>query len=112
MSDAPRTSTRAVAAALLVAAALSGCLVRYITGPQLTGTCKGACDHYVGCRAEPDRDGSVRRGCVAECPGVFTDRDSLMAFESLACPDAVEFVEGPAGHPPGGHPPPATSSSE
>jgi hypothetical protein len=25
---------------------------------------------------------------------VFSDRDSLMAYESLTCPDAVEYVDG------------------
>lgn len=105
-------ASRPIAAALVAALSLSGCLVRYITGPRLTGTCGGACDHYVGCRAEPDRDGTVRRACLGECPGVFGDQDSLMAFESLSCADAVEFVEGPGGHPPGDRAPTTSSASE
>ncbi|HVV84383.1 MAG TPA: hypothetical protein VHE35_15050 [Kofleriaceae bacterium] len=101
-----------MAGALVAAALLAGCLVRYIVGPHLTGTCAGACDHYLGCRREADRDGSVRRACQAECPDVFTDRDSLMAFESLSCPDTVEFVEGPSRHPPGTRSPASASASE
>jgi hypothetical protein len=33
---------------------------------------------------------------MAECPEVFSDRDSLMGYESLACEDAVEYVDGTA----------------
>jgi hypothetical protein len=102
---------RALAVALVLAAATGGCLVRYVVGPRLTGTCDGACAHYVGCRGEPDRDGAVRAACEAECPAVLTDQDSLMAFESLSCPDAVEFVEGTERRPPGRAPSTATSSS-
>jgi hypothetical protein len=105
------TGGRAIIGALLGAAALSGCLVRYIAGPRLTGTCGGACDHYVGCREAPDRDGAIRRACLAECPDVFADEESLMAFESLACPDAVEFVEGSGGHPPGTRGPTASAAA-
>lgn len=109
------SATRAVLGALLAAvalAALSGCLVRYVVGPRLTGTCDGACDHYVDCRATPDRDGRVRAACIAECPGVLGDADSLMAFESLSCPDAVEFVEGADRRPPGAAPPPSSAATE
>ena len=95
----------AVAAA--VAVALSGCVVRYLRGPTLTGTCAGACDHYVGCR---DGGDDLRAACLAECPAVFTDAETLMAFESLSCSDTVEYVEGPAGRPLGA-PAPATTSA-
>lgn len=83
--------------ALVAALALSGCIVRYIRGPQLTGNCDGACDHYIRCRGGDI--GGVREACLAECPQVFGERDSIMAFESLSCPDTVEFVEGPARRP-------------
>src|SRR5262249_25665393 len=64
--------------ALALGAALpgAGCIVRRFTGPDLTGTCDGACAHYVQCKpghAKADGD-----RCLAECPGVFSDRDSLM----------------------------------
>ena len=36
--------------------------------------------------------------CQAECPGVFSDRDSLMAYESMTCKNAVEFVDGSGTH--------------
>jgi len=35
-----------------------------------------------------------RDRCSRECPNVFGDPDSLMAFESLTCKDAVEYVDG------------------
>ncbi|MBK9033065.1 MAG: hypothetical protein IPL61_17655 [Myxococcales bacterium] len=86
-----------IVVALLVAAVATGCVVRYLKGPQLTGTCGGACDHYVTCRGS--EDGGVRAACQAECPEVFSDRDSLMSFESLSCEATLEFVEGPARRP-------------
>lgn len=72
----------------------AGCIVQRLTSPQLTGTCDGACAHYVQCKAghsTHDRD-----RCLTECPGVFSDRDSLMAYESLTCDAAVEYVDGSA----------------
>lgn len=93
--------TRAFAA--LAALVVGGCaVVSYLRGPQLTGTCAGACDHYVGCRGERGDDrAAVRAACVEECPQVFADRESLMTFESLSCPATVDYVEGPARRPPG-----------
>lgn len=88
-------SAARIGLALAAAAPLSGCtMVRHFSGPQLTGTCDGACAHYVQCKpGHSDADG---RRCRAECPDVFSDRDSLMGYESLACDDAVEYVDGPA----------------
>ena len=81
--------------ALLVAAIamlIASCIVRRIAGPHLTGTCDGACAHYVECKATHlDTD---HRRCQTECPQVLGDPDSLMAYESLDCRDAVEFVDG------------------
>jgi hypothetical protein len=72
---------------------LTSCVVKHmITGPRLTGTCKGACDHYIECKPGAAKADRVR--CEAECPGVFSDRDSLMAYESLTCKNAVEYVDG------------------
>ena len=76
----------------LVALVAASCIVRRLTGPRLTGTCSGACDHYIECKpGHADRD---RATCNSECPEVFSDRDSLMAYESLSCKDAVEYVDG------------------
>jgi hypothetical protein len=83
---------RGLTAGLALAALISGCVVHRLVGPRLTGTCEGACSHYLSCKhssSVADRD-----RCQAECPEVFGDRDSLMAFESLSCADAVEYVEG------------------
>ena len=79
------------AAAIIIL--LTSCIVRHlVSGPRLTGTCHGACDHYVECK--PGHDDIDRQRCETECPGVFSDRDSLMAYESLSCKNAVEYVDG------------------
>ncbi len=80
---------------VLVAAAamlFASCIVRRLTGPRLTGTCDGACAHYIECK--PGHADADRMRCNAECPQVFSDRDSLMAYESLSCKDALEYVDG------------------
>ena len=70
----------------------AGCIVKRLNSPRLTGTCGGACDHYVKCKpGHPKLDGDR---CRAECPDVFSDPESLMMFESLSCKDAVEYVDG------------------
>jgi len=69
----------------------------WLTGPRLTGTCDGACDHYLDCRGG-DRSDAARNHCVSECRDVFSDDESLRAYESLSCPDAVEYVEGSRRH--------------
>ena len=72
---------------------LTSCIVRHlVSGPRLTGTCHGACDHYIECK--PGHEDFDRQRCETECPGVFSDRDSLMAYESLSCKNAVEYVDG------------------
>ena len=102
----------ALGAALAIAAALGGCVVRYVVGPRLTGTCDGACEHYVDCSDRADQGGALRQACLAECPGVFADHESIMAFESLSCSDTVEFVEGSGHRPPGvAAPPPFAAAS-
>ena len=87
-------AVRGVVLGVVVAAALASCIVRRLTGPTLTGTCGGACDHYVECK--PGHLDTDSQRCRSECPDVFSDRDSLMGYESLACDDAVEFVDGTA----------------
>lgn len=85
---------RGLAGGVAIAASIAGCLTRQAADRRLTGTCAGACAHYIACKPghpEPDR---VR--CETECPDVFGDADSLMAYESLTCRDAVEYVDGTA----------------
>jgi hypothetical protein len=84
----------AAAAVGLALGAAPGCVVQRLTGPQLTGTCDGACAHYVECK--PGHSTGDGDRCRRECPEVFSDRDSLMGYESLACEDAVEYVDGTA----------------
>jgi hypothetical protein len=83
---------RGVVLGVAVAGAMASCVVRRYTGPRLTGTCDGACAHYVECK--PGHSATDGQRCRQECPGVFSDPDSLMAFESLSCKDTVEFVDG------------------
>jgi len=83
---------KSIALALLVGAMLAGCIVKHLTSPRLTGTCDGACAHYVECKASHSEDDRSR--CNIECPDVFRDSDSLMGYESLSCPDAVEYIDG------------------
>jgi len=79
--------------ALLIALLVTSCIVRrLVSGPRLTGTCAGACAHYMECK--PGAGPSDRTRCESECPEVFSDRDSLMAYESLSCTNAVEYVDG------------------
>lgn len=80
------------AIAALVVAPLAGCVMRGLASPRLTGTCQGACAHYVACK--PGHPETARGQCEAECPQVFADPDSLMAYESLTCADAVEYIDG------------------
>ena len=94
--EPPRASAwsvlRGLTLGLVIAGAMASCVVNRLMGPRLTGTCDGACTHYAECKAgQTDVD---RSRCQSECPDVFSDRDSLMAFENLSCADAVEYVEG------------------
>jgi hypothetical protein len=66
---------------------------------RITGTCEGACDRYLSCKHSGDP--AARNACVSECRDVFQDQDSLRAFESLECPDVIEYVEGDTGQGPG-----------
>ncbi len=84
----------AIVLGLVISLAMIGCIVQRLTGPQLTGTCDGACAHYVQCK--PGHADVDRARCKDECPTVFSDRDSLMAYESLSCDNAVEFIDGKA----------------
>jgi hypothetical protein len=81
---------------VMLAAVFASCIVRNLTGPRLTGTCDGACSHYVECKPSHTTQDGAR--CRSECPDVFSDRDSLMAYESLSCPDAIEYIDGNPSH--------------
>lgn len=87
-------------AGLALAATLASCRMESaFRHRRLTGTCEGACDHYLACKRS--RNADARAACVSECRDVFQDAESLRAFESLSCRDAVEYVEGPSGRGPG-----------
>lgn len=77
---------------LALALGMASCIVKRFSGPTLTGTCDGACNHYVECK--PGHAAADGARCRQECPDVFSDRDSIMGYESLACEDAVEYVDG------------------
>ena len=62
-----------------------------------TGSCDGACRHYLSCK--DDRSADSFHECVADCREIFVhdgepDRDSLRVFEALECKDAVAYVDG------------------
>jgi hypothetical protein len=90
-------------------AALSGACAHRGRGPRFagpTGTCVGACDYYLWCKAQRGEDVSERdrSACELECPEVFSGAEPLAAFESLTCEDAIAFVEGDSGRGPGAVP--------
>jgi hypothetical protein len=79
--------------AAMFAVTLAACIVKtFSTGPRLTGTCEGACDHYTECK--PGHPAEAKTRCRTECPEVFSDEDSLRGFESLSCKDTLEYVDG------------------
>ncbi len=82
----------AIAFALTALVPACGAMSRTFVGRRVTGTCAGACDHYVTCKAG-STDADLSR-CLAECPEVFSDGESLGAYESLDCPEAVSYVDG------------------
>jgi uncharacterized protein YcfJ len=92
-----------IGAAIAMAASLS--CVRYARFQGVasqTGTCDGACGHYLACK--DDQRPESLRSCQAGCRDIFVDhgepdRDSLRLFEGLECSAAVGFVEGDSrGH--------------
>ncbi len=90
----------AVIVGLVLGFALASCrLDGAFRTRQLTGTCEGACDHYLNCKRSGDA--VVREACVTECRDTLQDTESLRAFESLDCRDTVEYVEGDTGRGPG-----------
>lgn len=81
------------ALSLGVTAALPACAVmRTFTGRRVTGTCQGACERYISCK--PGATVADEQRCLSECPQVFSDPDSIAAYESLECADAVGYVDG------------------
>lgn len=66
---------------------------------HLTGTCDGACTHYLDCK--DSHDPAAHAACAQDCEQVFQDPESIRAFESLECPDTIEYVEGDTGRGPG-----------
>jgi hypothetical protein len=95
------SAARGLIAGAIVAIAMVGAAAcrapAFLTGPRLTGTCDGACDHYFECKGGGQTSGARAR-CLADCRDVFSDDESLRAFESLSCQDAVEYVDGQVMH--------------
>ncbi len=83
---------RILVVALAVAGAITGCAIRQLVGPRVTGTCDGACKHYIDCK--PNHPHADLERCEQECPDVLGDSDARVEFERLSCDDAVEFVDG------------------
>jgi hypothetical protein len=91
---------RAAGIAAALTAVLSLACVRYGQYRRMTsrsGTCEGACDHYLECKDDVPPDAAPR--CVAECRDIYVydgevDEDSLLVFEGLDCKATIGFVEG------------------
>jgi hypothetical protein len=84
---------------LVALAACAGLARRHPGAP--TGTCAGACAHYVDCKGTPEDD-AMYGACVDECREIYDDPQTLAAYEQLACEDAVAFIEGQRGPVPSG----------
>lgn len=87
---------RALVAGAAIAIAIAAAACRppaFLVGRRLSGTCEGACDHYFECRGGPQTPKATEH-CVSDCHDVFSDDESLRAYESLSCSDAVEYVDG------------------
>lgn len=88
--------------AVTIAVASMSC-IRYAAYRQMTartGTCEGACQHYIECKDE-NVPGALQ-GCIADCRDIYVydgeaDQDSLMTFEGLDCPATIAFVDGKDG---------------
>ena len=87
---------------LFTAASLSCAQRQVVRHRRITGTCGGACKHYLTCK-----DALTKRTfkvCVSECRETFSGAEGLKAFESLTCKKAVSFIEGSRGRGPGSTP--------
>jgi len=90
---------------LVLALALTASCFRYGRSrrysARTTGTCPGACSHYMSCKGG-ERDKQAYGSCVAECREIYEDSPHALAtYERLSCPDAVAFIEGDSGRGPG-----------
>ena len=88
-----------VVALTLVVCLVASCPRPRASGPQVTGTCEGACDYYQACTRSDDAERFA--ACVSECNDFFSDRQALVELERLACDELVAFIEGPSGRGPG-----------
>lgn len=88
-----RSHARGVLAGLAIGVVIAGCIAQRAVPREITGTCAGACDHYVDCKGQHGNK-TLRAQCETECPDVFADPRSLATFESLSCPQTIEFVDG------------------
>jgi hypothetical protein len=55
------------------------------------------CAHYQG----SPQDDRLYATCVDECREIYEDPQVLVEYERLRCDDAVAFIEGESGRPPG-----------
>jgi len=60
------SSWRGVVLGLVLAIVMTSCIVRHLTGPRMTGTCDGACAHYVECK--PGHLNKDRARCQPNAP--------------------------------------------
>lgn len=88
-----------LAIVLAIAFFATACVKRQTrASAPITGSCEGACEHYVSCKRSDDP--ALLRKCVRECKTFYADdsgvedAETLGLFERLDCDEAVSFVEG------------------
>jgi len=86
-------------AALLLLTLLAGCPRPRVGDGRVTGTCEGACGHYMACKRVDEP--ATREACLSECREIFSSSETLREFERLDCEDVIGFVEGQSGRGPG-----------
>lgn len=102
LSVVERSITTLALAVVLAAISFSCGHQPTVFRPRITGTCEGACRHYLVCK---DRHSDkTMKVCVDECRIMFSGRHGLAAFEHLSCEKAVSFIEGNSGRGPGATP--------
>lgn len=65
------------------------------TAGTTSGTCQGACAHYLGCKGVSDA-ASVQT-CTTSCDAQGYAATDLADFERTDCATAIQFVEGTSG---------------
>ena len=63
---------RPIILGLLIAVLIASCVVKRFMGPRLTGTCDGACEHYIACKSGKSRTASAAKRSAPTCSRIAT----------------------------------------